>query len=506
MSKGAYTILQRMNGREDAMLTATKYLNDRLNDIYMENQKMGRPDPCPNISDVLKTHMMYMVSDYRPHVSVVHEYFKVGKEGGSVTTLYTNSGNANKLRFCLKGNNGDFLHDMVVHLKFQDLGDPSADNTAVHFHYCDYPGVRLFKRVVFRIDNVDIDDYLSHDTILAQRLDISRDKINSWYTNIGQAPTYNGSYYNSDYQITEVMRFRDGAQTLKTFQPGLELWIPLRFWFNLDVGQSLYNSLIRTDDKYIEVELEDLNKIIAAYDGNLNPIHNYFSNKHVKINTVELYSRNIYINPELHDIMSKKRIISIVRVNRRHIEQLTKAQGHILFSQLKYPIEHISFGFRPLSNDLSFTNWARFGNIQTTSVPIVVPIINTLLPPGVFQIVTRTATYDKVTPVVEQLGLVVYGNVVYPNINEGFYNSYIGYVSPDAYLNREPGVYMINLSHYRNKYTVTGYINNSEAREVYLGYSGVGISVATPVIFHAVARCINFLIYSGGSIKLKYIT
>src|ERR1700761_6420111 len=107
MSKGIYTILQRMNGREDAMLTATKYLNDRLNAIYLENKKSGRKDPSPNISDVVKTHMMYMVADYRPHISVVHEYFKVGKEGGSMTAIYANSGNSNKLRFCLKGNNGD---------------------------------------------------------------------------------------------------------------------------------------------------------------------------------------------------------------------------------------------------------------------------------------------------------------------------------------------------------------------------------------------------------------
>lgn len=504
MSKGIYTILQRMNSREDALLTATQFLNDRLNTIYLAKKKQGVKNPLPSISDIVKTHMMYMVSAYHPHVAVAYEYFKVSKEGGGMSSLYYGSG-GNKLRFCLKGNNGDFLHDQVLHLKFQDLGDVNAANTATHFQWCKYPGVRMCKRVVLKIDNVEIDDYVPNDILLQRKIDIDTDKVDSWDVNNGQEVLRTGEYYNTDLQTRQVMIFKDGAQTPRTFQPGLELWIPLRFWYNQDVGQSLQNSLIKTDDKYLEFELEDVTKLVTAYDGDLNPLPDYFKNNRVAINTVELYSRNIYINQELHDLMVHKKAVSIIRVNRRQTQQLNTATGSVLFSQMKYPIEHFSFGFKPLPNEADNQRWDRFGNITTKSFPIPAIINNAAIVPFQ-QLVVRTATYDVVTPVVDQLGLVVYGNVVYPNINQGFYNTYLGFVTPDSSMGTEPGIYMLNMSQYRSKFINTGYVNNSEAREVYLTYIGQNITPSAPVSFHCLARCINFLIYEKGSIKLKYIT
>lgn len=506
MSRGIYTVLDRMNGTEDAILVATSMLTRRLNAIYRERSASKLKDPVPLISDILKTHNMYMVCEYKPHVAVAYEYIKTSKEGGGMTILSKTGQNANRARFCLKGNNGDFLHDMVLHIRLQPLGDESADNTATHFAYCDYPGVRMPAKITLKVDNVVIDEYTSIASMLEQKIDVSNDKYGSWSANVGQEPTYEGTCYNRDLQIMQVKGFRDGAQTPKTYQSPLDLWIPLRFWFNMDVSMSLHNRQLITDDKYIEIDFEDVTRLVAAYDGNLAIIPSYFDTRTVRVDVLELYTRNIYINPEIDDLIARRQLVNVIRVHRQQSQIVNTTIGRILFSQLKYPIEHVSFGFTPVVNDPTMTNWYKFGRVTDIEFPVPAIIFNNALPPPSLQLVIRTATYNKVTPVVDRLGLSVYGNVVYPDIDEAFYNSYLGYITPDSNLGYAPGVYMINLSHRRNDINTNGYVNNSQAREVYLSYTASGISPTYPVTFTIIAKCLNFLMYSGGSIKLKYIT
>lgn len=494
-----------MNGSEDAILTATSYLNDRLNKLFMERRKRGDADPRPGINDILNSHLMYMVSEYRPHVAVVHEYFKTSKEGGGSTFLIDGN-TANRVRFNLNGNNGHFLHDQVVHVVFEELGDANDTSpTATKFRFCDYPGVRLFRHVSLKADGVDVDDYTSDDVVFDQNLDIGSDKTGSWMENIGQEQTKYGEYYNKDLRIKQVLAFKDGAQTFRPYQKALEMWIPLRFHHNLDVKHSLHNSLIHTLDKYVDINLESLNRIVQAADENNNVLPNYFSGKRVQIKTMDLYSRNIYINPEIHDLLCRRRLVSLIRIRRRHVENLNKSEGQILFSQLKYQIEHVSFGFRPDSNLNSFTNWHKFAKINTTEFPVPVIINNPAIIP-IQQLVVRTATYDSCEKVIDKLGLSVYGNVLYPLMNEKFFNSYMAFTVPDSEGGAECGIYQIPFSQLRSSPNLNGYINNSEAREVYLKYISSYISASQPVTFHAVARCINFLIYKDGHIKLKYIT
>jgi len=506
MSKGIYTILEQMNSGEDALLVATSMLTSRLNRIYRNGIDSRLPNPTPLISDVLKTHGMYMVCEYKPHVAVAYEYIKTSKEGGGMTLLHRNGSNTNRSRFCLKGNNGNFIGDMVIHVRMQPLGDATADNTATHFAYCDYPGVRMPSRIALNVDNVVVDEYTSVASMLEQKIDISVDKFASWQKNVGQETTYEGTSYNRDLQTTQVIGFRDGAQTPRTYQQPLDLWIPLRFWFNMHVEMSIHNSMLTTDDKYIEVDFENVSKLVRAYDENLNPIANYFDTQSVRIDVLELYTRNIYINPEINDLIARRQLVNVIRIHRQQSQIINTTSGRVLFSQLKYPIEHFSFGFMPVENDNSLTRWHQFGRVTDREFPVPAVVIDNLLPPPYLKLVINTATYSVVNSVVDKLGLSVYGNVVYSDIDEAFYNAYLGYITPDSNLGYSPGVYMINMSHLRNGIDLNGYINNSQTREVYLSYTANALTPSYPATFTIVARCINFLLYSNGSIRLKYIT
>jgi len=496
MSKGVITILDRMNGAEDSILTGTGMLIDRLNKIYRNKVLAGEENPAPSPRDIFASHFIYCVAEYRPHVAIAYEYLKVMSKGINALS----NGNSNKIKFDMMPNNGHFLYDQVIHVTIDEITDP-----AVRFRYCNFPGVRLLQNVAMVVEQVTVDQYSNMSTMLAVNLDVDQENFSTFATSVGQQTVKSGSYYNSDVAITQYFGFSDGAQTPQTTQATLDLWIPLGFWYNTDIGNALHNGLLSTLDRYIEVELTNLNNIIQACDVNGNPIAGYFDNRRLTLRNMELYSRNIYVNPEVYDLFSKRRQVSLIRVHREQVQQLNKAQDSILFSQMKYPIEHISFGFQPDINQGTMDAWYKFAALNRIPFPIPAVVNNPLLIP-VQQLVVRTATYNSYSPAVTNLGLTIYGNDLYKLMPERFFNSYMGFTIPDCNGIVDVGVYQIPFSHFRRAQFVNGYLNNSTTREIFLHYNSNFISTSNQTSFYAVSRCINFLIYENGKMRLRYAT
>jgi len=488
MSRGVFTVLQYLNTDEDATLTGMSQISKVVG-------KRGS-----TLSDVMAVSAMYMVSVYKPHVPVVYEYVKTGAEGSSGALSDTTNGT---LSFPLTNCTGDFLSDQVVHIVFDMLGSPSASQySAPRYRWTSLPGVRLLSEVILSVERVDIDTYYPEDVLFQRQFDTGTDKLTGLDSIYGQETVYDATYYAPDTQVTNWYRFSNGAQTLQAYQPPLELWIPLKFWYNVDVASSLQNVMFKTLDRYITCTLDTTSNMIqmAAPDG--TPVTGGVAGMNVRIITAELYTRNIYVGSLIQDLMVNKSNIQMIRVHRQQNSPTTRNADNVLLSQIKYPIETLSFGFRPKANLSLMDSWYQFGNIVPTQFSIPVFINGGSVP----QLVSRTAIANTVTPVANQIGLSVYGNSVYPMLPESFYSKYLPFITPYATAFGNVGTYMINFSNKRIGYSLTGYLNNSTARELYLQYQ-TGISGSIPeTTLYISARAINFLIYTAGTVSLKYAT
>jgi hypothetical protein len=507
MSKGAYTILDTHIGKQSALLAATKQLNKRLEDIERNNILAGIEDTKPQPADIYKTHNFLVGTTWRPHVAVGFEYIKKEKTGGE--RLRLSAGTKTKVRFTLQDNNGDFISDMVVRVVISAVGDPTVQYGGLltapsntRYRYCDVPGVRLFELVEFKVDEMVVADYTSDDvSFVGFHLDYTRRE--SYLRAVGQEETKVGQLYMKDYQVTQNLTFRDGPQTAKFYQPALEMWIPLQFWFNTDVKQSLNNIRIKTDQKNIDITLADLTKIIQAVDVNNNVIAGGINS--VYIESMELYTKNIYVNEEIRDLYIDRWHMAMIRVQKRHTEIVSKSSGDILLNQLKHPMEYLMFGFRPIANETYFNRWHQFNKITLVELPYPAIINNQSVIP-VQQLVVRTATYFNRDNVVSRVGLRAHGNTIYPLTSPSFFNLHTTYTNPDIFPVTDPGKMLISFNLLPGNTTISGHFNISRERELYLMYESSNISDTNTARLYVSAVCINFLIYDTKGILLKYAT
>jgi len=89
--------------------------------------------------------------------------------------------------------------------------------------------------------------------------------------------------------------------------------------------------------------------------------------------TADLYINNIFVNPEIHDIFIKRIGFSLIRVHRKQVIRDNKAQDQLLLNQLKWPIETIYCGFRPIGNiDVTSPALLDSWNIYSAVDPVTV--------------------------------------------------------------------------------------------------------------------------------------
>lgn len=514
MSKGVFTLIDTFVGKAEAALIATDKLRNRLKEIHKKNIESGKfkniVEARPKLSDVLETHTFFAKAIYKPYVAFAFEYFKKLASSGSSNAIVR--GSKGKLKFNLHDNNGVFINDMVVRLVIEPLGDPNAPSTATRYRYCDFPGMRLFSEVSFKVDENPIDSYTSIDMVQFFRTRLASEKTKGFSDLVGQQSVKSGSYYNPDYNINQVLQFTDGPQTLRPYQPQLEIFVPIVFDFNLQVERSLHMGIITSQQVNIEIELERLEKIIQAQDSNGNILSTL--NK-VNIKQVELYTKNIYYPQEICDIFNMSSQFALFRMRRSQRTKVENNSDSILLHDLKYPIEFLNFAFRPdinddVSNPNSFSDWHKLAFVRRTEFPVPVLINNPNTTP-VQQLVARTATYETCVPVIKTASLKIHGNILYSDTTEKFYSSYLQWFFPNVNTVNDCGFYVVSFANDPNSINPNGHINNSTARELYLNYTSDMIENGQKVTLYVVAQCINMIVYDllkdgTGTIRLKYIT
>lgn len=504
MSKGVFTVIDSLVGRQERVLIANEILRRRL--AVLSSKAVNTPEGTtfykPTIADIAVTHNLFIRFHHKPHVAFGHEYIKTKCKNFSNLSNNVKS----SITFNLKDNNGHFLNDMVVNVKIGKLGSPTSSTL---YRLCDLPGVRLFKKVSLVADHVVLDEYTTEDVLMFGASRLSKDKRPAWERLVGQQTTKTGVYRNADLNVNQLITITDGPQTFRPEQPALDLWIPLIFDFNLDVQRSLFNTLIRSQQIQIIIELADLDDIVQAQGPGGDIIN--FPLGSVPLSDIDLYAKNIYVEGAVNDALVAAAPMTLLRVRKSHTKELDKNTDSILLNNLKYPIEIMNFGFRPLKNvdfqgdnaRASFDDWHKFSVVSRSEFPIPAVIVEPAVDP-IMKLVVRTATYADCTPTVDKVGITIHGNELYPPTKEAFFGDYHTFAIPGLVSNELCGLYTLSFCHYPNSFDPSGHFNNTTARELYLNYESGVIDKNNRATLYVSAQCINVLMYDRKSIKLKY--
>ena len=193
----------------DKLLTNADLLEKRLKNIKCKKLRLAQ------ICEIEKTHMFFPNPRYKPFVQMTHEYFKAKSQG---TPNFGSTPAFQISQF------GDFISDMVLHVKFKALGDPNAEllDGGTRYKYCDYPGMKLLKCVNFGANGNPIAYYDRNDVIMYNQFKIPENKRASWDKAMGQDRGVETELYQVDYETTRCSTIKYGAQTAKQYQKPLD--------------------------------------------------------------------------------------------------------------------------------------------------------------------------------------------------------------------------------------------------------------------------------------------
>jgi len=519
MSTGGIFNLITNDGKQDRMLMASELLSQRLAEIKTARANMENPNPT--LSDIERTHILFMNAHFKPFAAIAYEYNKV---------VANNPTLGSKVQFSIP-QFGDFFSDMVVHVKLTSptvsfTGTPvNSGADCALFRWCDFPGERLFQKVSFDVNGNPLDEYYPDTYNMHRQFYVSASKRTGWFRYMGQELPQTATYkYHDDTTSPTAPKnarasfeYRNGHQTYKKTHEDLEMLIPLLFWFNTDPRLAIPSVAIPYGQRFINIDLATPQQLLRAI---INP--GALSTSALSAPTVttpvfsnfDLYINNIFVNPDIHDIFIARIGFTLIRVHRRQITNVNKSSDNILLQQLKWPIETMYVGVRPTANsvsnatvstvanqnsviDAAMSDWHKFG-VVTTTTNAVTAVTGA----------SEAFVLSKQEGHVSRLSVTAHGVPLYNNLPSKFFNSYVPYQYGGWNINtpEDPGVYMITFNLYPGTYQPSGHINVSRAREFYIQYdsSYVTSNATAELVVNAVA--INFLLVSDGSATLRYAT
>jgi hypothetical protein len=392
---------------------------------------------------------------------------------------------------------------MVLHAKISPIGSTSA--TSPYYRYCALPGMRLLKQVAFYSDETRIDDYTRDEAVAYSKFFVDTNHQTGWLRAVGQQQVLTATSFNpAGYSV--ITQYADGAQTPATYQPTLDMWIPLQFDFCMDAARALPNDLITASQRVIKMDIAPITDMLFAYDTNMNAIALPVSQLQMDLN---LYVNTLFVNPEIHEIIASRIGLSLIRVHRRQTAQTTLAKQSILLNQLKYPIEFILFGFRDINNLNDPDQWYLMGTPYpvTSASQFLIPIAYWN---GVAnQLAIRTAKNVTSLENLVDLGLSFTTQTVeiYKDKPIQFFSNYM----PLRYMQyssirsaNDANMGLISECLYPGNFQPSGYFPSSAGRELYLSYESSLISPSLTTEYLVFACTLNFLVRKGDKVLLRF--
>lgn len=508
MSTGGIFNLITNDGKQDRMLMASELLSQRLAEVRAARLAKGEENVNPTLADIERTHILFMNAHFKPFAAIAYEYNKVTANNPTL---------GSKVQFSIP-QFGDFFSDMVVHVKMAapTVAPATASNAGevAVYRWCDYPGERLFQKVSFDVNGNPLDEYYPDTYNFHRQFCVSASKEDGWSRCMGQEVAHelvfdydNSVATNAPDNARASTTLRNGFQTYKANgQHGdVELFVPLLFWFNTDPRLAIPSVAIPYGQRFINIDLATKDQMV-----DVRKHHSAAAAVTVTtptITTFDLYINNIFVNPDIHDIFIARIGFTLVRVHRRQVTNVNKSSDNVLLQQLKWPIETMYVGIRPVVNSASgadtelyanHTNlWHRFGQCSYSTVAAN----------AVNGVATSARWLNEVNHVT-RLTVSAHGVPLYNNLPSTFFNCYVPYLYGgwNVRTPKDPGCFMINFCLYPGTYQPSGHINVSRAREFYLAYDSTYVAANTPAELIVNAVAINFLLISDGSATLRYAT
>lgn len=509
MSNGGVTQLITNNGIQDKLIMATDKLMKRLQQIsyekltslrhkypYKSDKELLSMDSnwTPTLNSIEKSHIMFVNSSFKPFVAMTHEYSRTPPRKGKAEL-------GNTFSFTLPII-GEFVNDAVMYIKISGLSAVSALDKV---RYVEFLGHRLMKKVAIKVQNHLFDEYGSDEMNAYWQYKVPIQKETGYLRNIGQEVPKIG-YLTADPTVDEVREYRlfgDGPQTFKQKQLDVEMWIPLLFWFK-DIKTALPNFILPMNQTDIEITLEEGSKLIAFADHGGGGKYNIPT-----VSECFLYVNHLFLLPEINRIFVSRFGFQLIRVHRRQDKTILDTDSKsIRLNGLKWPVECIYIGFRPISNETNSKKWHRNTFINEKSVKQAVVT-------GVATVQVNSAVYLDEQEPISSLELTAHDVKIYPSLPPAFYNSYLPFrYGERTKTPKDLGWYMMNFNFNPGEYQPSGHFNVSQERELYLNYiSAIDSSTGNPIINKSnparlivLADCINFLLFNKGSATLRFST
>lgn len=524
---GVFTLITR-DERFDRYFQATRALSRRLAAAARARAAAGEPCAAPTFADVERTHVLFVNSQYRPFVSVGSEYTRVKATGATALGPAGSS-----LDFAFPAH-GHFVSDMAFHVRVRPLGSAAAaaagdapTAAAPLYRYCALPGARLFRSVAFSSGGVDVDSYTPDDVAARAKFFLGADHRGGWERAVGQQEAREATFLGNGF--TGTLAYRDGPQTPKLYQEGLDLFVPCEFDFCRGPDRALLNELLPASQRRVRAELAPLDDFLRAFvpgaePGTLVQVPLPFASLAVE---VDLYINHLYLNPDVHALFAARVGFSLVRVHRRQTTALVGAEGRVLLDGLRFPVEYMAMGVRPRAQAADFDRWHLMGAPRARASPqaLLVPAVLWNVAQGAAQLVVRRAAEaSTLESVLGAVRLVAKGTELFPLLPQAFFGAYLplryrdggagagGAPGPAGGLVVSPadvGAFLVSFCLQPGGAGASGYHNLSAGRELYLEYA------LTPEIASALppgstyelvvsASALNFLVRHGDHVFLKY--
>ncbi len=360
MSNGGIFLIITNDGKQDKILLATDMLNQRLLAINKQKLAMGAQpnsiDALPTLSDIEKTHMLFVNAHFKPFAAIGFEYNKVRSNSG--VSQFGQSVQFSIPQF------GDFFNDIAVHAVLTQPTTVTAGTTGTSneplVRWASYPGERLLKKVKFEVNGNPLDEYSYHATNFHREFHVAPGKLLAWKRCVGEddpewgyvdQPNWvsNGVAASSvNHRLLQQVDTTNQCPTgvaVKAAASALELFIPLLFWFNMDVRLAVPSVAIPYGQRFITIDLADEADMVNCVPRG-SSTWGADTCGSVTISTFELYINNIFMNPEVHAIYIKRIGFSLIRVHREQLSPQSVANASVWLNQLKWPVEYLHLGMK----------------------------------------------------------------------------------------------------------------------------------------------------------------
>ena len=479
MARAGVYRLQASDDRFDRALTGTSVLQARL----------ARAGPARAMAAMRESHVVHVRDQYRPHVAVASEYLKTVR----TVTLGAGQGAAFPLP-----SQGQYLGDIAFHVVFPAL-DAGLHPGVAKFRYTRLLGGRLLARARLRWGGQTVSEYTRDDVIFADKR-VPASLRPAWDEAMGEEVRKVAIYHNDD-DYDQFLDYADGPQTHKGLHGELHLWVPAQFWFCQDPGRALPNSQKAASQRHVELELAGLAELVKAYDASRAEVALPFATLTVRI---EMYTRLLFVPAAIQRALARSSRVSLIRTPRRQLARLEKAEGRVLLDQFKFPCEHMMVGVRDPANLDDFDHWPLFGRERVRSAETELDQTVVETSSGDKEIITKAFNeYSCLDPLLQTLGVSSLQVPLYDKSRVGLYSAYLP-LRGRLPCSGDDSAWLVPFCLRPGEWQPSGYLNLSSTRELYLDYTGSGITRAAPAELVVVASTLNFLIVSGDRVELLY--